>query len=101
MGLRLQLHDLLKSVLGSDHVYFQPPASVVMQYPAIVYQWDSNDTQYGDNFAYRSTRRYQITHISRDPDTPIPDKLAQLKLCSYDRFFVAENLNHYVFTLYF
>lgn len=72
-----------------------------MQYPCLVYQWDSVDAQYADDIPYRRTRRYQVTHISRDPDTPIPDKMAQLRMCSQDRFFIAENLNHYVFTLYF
>ena len=34
---REELHELLVSVLGSRNVYFQPPESIRMQYPAIVY----------------------------------------------------------------
>ena len=35
---RNDLQKLLVEVLGSKNVYFQPPESVKMKYPAIVYQ---------------------------------------------------------------
>ena len=34
---RLALHELLCEKLGSRNVYFQPPESIKMKYPAIVY----------------------------------------------------------------
>jgi hypothetical protein len=39
--------------------------------------------------------------IARDPDTDIPDKFLQLPMCVLSRTFVADNLNHYVFSLYY
>lgn len=37
MGTRLELQNKLEELLGSRHVYFQPPESVKMEYPAIKY----------------------------------------------------------------
>lgn len=101
MDPRLQLQDLLESILGSENVYFQPPANVLMQYPAIVYQRDNADTTFAGNNPYRYVKRYQVTVIDRDPDSKIPDKVAALPMCTHNRFFRANNLNHDVFTLYF
>ena len=101
MGQRLQLQSLLESVLGSRNVYFQPPANILMQYPCIVYSRDKADTKFADNSPYRYTKRYQVTAIDINPDSSIPDLIAVLPLCTYDRFFTADNLNHDVFTLFF
>ena len=101
MGQRLQLQSQLEELLGSRNVYFQPPTNVQMQYPCIVYNRDSANSQYADDIPYRFTKRYQVTAIDQDPDSTIADKIAALPLCSYDRFFTADNLNHDVFTLFF
>lgn len=101
MGLRQDLQSLLETILGSSNVYFQPPNNVQMNYPSIVYQRDQQDVDYADNHAYQRKVRYQVTVIDRDPDSGIPAKVADLPLCSYERFFVADNLNHDVFNLFF
>ena len=101
MGQRLQLQSLFEELLGSENVYFQPPANVQMKYPAIVYERDYLLTQHADNKPYINTKRYQVTVIDRNPDTVIPDGIAELPMCTQERVFKAENLNHYVFTLFF
>lgn len=101
MGLRLQLQSLLEEVLGTDNVYFQPPANVQMQYPCIIYARDAAVTRFAGNKPYRYTKRYQVTVIDRDPDSEIPEKVANLPLCIHNRYFTADNLNHDVFNLYF
>lgn len=101
MGQRLDLQTLLEGLLGTEHVYFQPPNNVKMQYPSIVYQRDQHDVDYADNAAYQRMTRYQVTVIDRDPDSGIPAKVADLPQCSFERFFVADNLNHDVFNLFF
>lgn len=98
---RLQLQQLLEDVLGSDNVYFQPPPSLQLKYPCIVYQRDSADTKFASDSVYNYTQRYQVTVISRQPDTTITLRVSQLKYCLYDRFYAVDNLNHDVFTLYF
>jgi hypothetical protein len=72
-----------------------------MQYPCIVYTRDTADTRYADDIPYRRVKRYQVTVIDRNPDSEIPDKVAQLKLCRHARSFPANNLNHDVFDLYY
>lgn len=101
MGRRLELQALLVSILGSDNVYFQAPPSNQMQYPCIIFKRDYVDVKHADNLPYSRKKRYQITVIDRDPDSEIPDKIAELPLCTFDRFYAAENLNHDVFKLFF
>lgn len=72
-----------------------------MQYPCIIYKRDDVDTTFADNKPYRHTKRYLVTVIDRDPDSRIPEKVADLPLCTFDRFYVADNLNHDVFNLFF
>lgn len=98
---RLQLQTDLEVLLGSDHVYFQPPSSVKMAYPAIVYKRFDLETKFADNVPYDITWRYEVTYISRDPDSDIPEKLGRLPMSSLVSTFVADNLNHYVFYLYY
>lgn len=101
MGQRLDLHQILKDLLGSAHVYFQPPPNVEMTYPAIVYKLDYAQTNFADDNPYRYEKRYLVTVIDRNPDSDIPDKIAALPLCIFDRFFTTSNLNHFVFKLFF
>ena len=99
MRSRLELHKLLKTF--ADNVYFQPPASISMQYPAIRYSVDDVFTLYSDNHAFLEYRAYQIIVIDKDPDSKIYEKLLELPMCSFDRMYTADNLNHYVLTLYY
>lgn len=101
MGTRLELQAVLKDLLGSDNVYFQPPQNLQMAYPAIVYNRDDVDVSYADNVRYKHKRKYEVTVIDSDPDSEIPDKVGELPLCSFERFFAADNLNHDVFNLFF
>ena len=101
MAPRLQLQSLLVSILGSDNVYFQPPPNVSMKYPCIVYNRDRMDTIHANNKPYKHLKRYQVKVIDRNPDSTIPEKIADLPMCSFNRFYTADNLNHDVFTLFF
>jgi hypothetical protein len=96
---RLELSAVLNAVC--PNVYFQPPASVQMQYPAIVYELARADTQFADDRPYNVTKQYSLQLISEDPDESIFDALAALPLCAHERHFVADNLNHEVFNIYF
>lgn len=98
---RSQLQTLLEGLVGSGKVYFQPPESVQMEYPCIVYARDGSDSRFADNDPYKIVKRYQVTVIDRDPDSEIPDKVEELRLCTRSAFFTSENLNHDVFILYF
>jgi hypothetical protein len=101
MDQRLQLQTLLETILGSRHVYFQPPANVLMEYPCIVYKRDKARTRFAGNKPYRYVKGYQVTVIDQNPDSDIPDKVAALPMCRFDRHFAVKNLNHDVFSLFF
>jgi hypothetical protein len=96
---RLNLNQILEAIC--DNVYFQPPTNVQMEYPAIVYQRDTAFSSFADNSPYRVVNKYEVTLISRNPDESILNALASLSMCTHQRFFVSDNLNHDVFMLYF
>lgn len=99
---RLELQTLLESLVPTNgDVYFQPPSTLTMKYPCIVYHRYQMDTKHAGNIPYRITKRYLLTVIDRDPDSAIPDKVSALPMCLYVRGFAADNLNHDVFILYF
>jgi hypothetical protein len=101
MRPRTELQTLLETVIGSKQVYFQPPSSLQIKYPCIVYERSNANTIFADNYPYKSDKRYTITVIDKDPDSLIPDKVLKLQQCNYDRHFTADNLHHDVFNLYF
>jgi hypothetical protein len=101
MTERLALHTILKGIMGADAVYFQPPATVKMAYPCIVYKRDRVKTKFADNNPYMQKKRYMITVIDKDPDSSILDKIGALPLCAFDRHFTFDNLNHDVYNIYF
>jgi hypothetical protein len=101
MGQRIDLQALLVGILETNNVYFQPPPTVQMKYPCIVYRRDSANTTFAGDKPYHHAKRYQVIVIDTDPDSDIPGKIAALPMCSYDRFYTADNLNHDVFNLFF
>ena len=101
MAPRPELHQILKDILGSDNVYFQPPASLRMLYPCIRYERDAMQIDHADDNPYMHRVRYLITVIDQNPDSTIHKGVANLPLCAYDRFYTAENLNHDVYRLFF
>lgn len=98
---RLELHEILCEILGSRNVYFQPPENVKMKYDAIVYSLNDIDIKHANDKKYMNTKRYSVTAISKNPDSPLQDVLLTLPYCEFDRFYPSDNLNHWVFTVYF
>ncbi len=101
MAPRLELQAYLVGLLGSDNVYFQPPPTVKMQYPCIIYKRDNVNTAFADNKPYKHKTRYQVIVVDVNPDSDIHEKVAALPMCSYDRFYTADYLNHDVYNLFF
>lgn len=101
MAPRLDLQTLLVSLLGTNNVYFQPPPTKEMSYPCFVYKIDARNTEFANNLPYKHMKRYQLTVIDRDPDSDLPDKIADLPMCSFERHYTADNLNHDVFNIFF
>lgn len=102
MDRRLILHSKLENISGVDTVYFQPPESIKLVYPCIIYNLQNIDMTYADNLNYRAHRSYNITFIHRDPDSPVIDRIVDaLPSIRFDRHYVVDNLYHDSFVLYF
>jgi hypothetical protein len=101
MDRRQKLQNLLKSILGSDNVYFQPPPSVKLKYPCIIYNRKDISQTKADNIDYIRRVLYNLILVGYDPNSEIIDKLLDIPYCSYDRFYTADDLNHDVFSLYY
>lgn len=99
MDKRLELQTMLEKILGSRNVYYQPPETIKLQYPAIVYSRDSIDNTFAADSVYKQSHSYRLTVIDRDPDSEIVRKVSMLPTCKFSRSFKSENLNHDVFTI--
>ena len=99
MGTRIELQEMLEQI--TPNVYYQPPSTISIKYPFIVYTRRSIETDKADNGIYREKRSYSLTVIDKNPDSPIVDKIARLPYSGYDRHFVSDGLNHDTFTLYY
>lgn len=98
---RLELQNLLVEILGDKYVYFQPPSSITMRYPCIVYERSKIEIDHADNLVYKTGNQYTVTVIYRDPDSDLPNKVAHIPTANHSGHFVYDNLYHDVFTIYF
>ena len=102
MARRLQLQAELEELLGSRNVYFQPPESKKLKYDCIIYNRDNVASTKADNHNYLNVNRYNVMFLSRDPDNEMPIKILEhFEYCTYSRHYVADNIYHDVFTLYY
>ena len=102
MGRRLDLHNRLVELVGDlGVVYFQPPTGISMSFPCIVYHRDYSAVEHANDNVYFYKQRYLVTVIDRNPDSELTAKVATLPMCTYNRYFAKENLNHDNFYLYF
>lgn len=100
MKTQLDLHNELLDIL--PHCYYQPPESVKLVYPCIVYQLERLDTSRADDIMYRNHKRYSLTLISKNPNSEyFYSILNKFMYISHDRRYMADNLVHDVFILYY
>jgi len=96
------LHEELCTLLGSRNVYFQPPESIKMKYPCIVYSLSKLVYNHANNRVYKSAKAYEVVIIDRNPDGNIYDKIPQqFPMCRFEREYTADDLNHYMFTIFY
>jgi hypothetical protein len=98
---RTDFQSVLEGLQEGTSVYFQPPSSLSLDYPAIVYNRDFGKTEFADNTPYVGTWRYLVIVMDRNPDSPLVDLMQKMPMTSYVRHFARDNLNHDVFYVYF
>lgn len=94
-----EVQAMLEEALGSEHVYFQPPSNVRMEYPAIVFFRSGQKKLQANNGNYIMRWTWSVTHISRDPESPVLKRLSAIRGMRYNRPYVADNLYHDNYTL--
>lgn len=98
---RLELQTFLETLKGDRNVYFQPPSTIKISFPAIIYNLATIDDIDADNIAYLQSTAYTVTYITDDPDDVMVKTLSKLPMCRFDRWYAANNLNHYVYKLFY
>lgn len=104
---RLELHEVFRTIMnitesdGDDHVYFQPPETIKMRYPAIRYSIDDIKTENANDRIYNKKICYSVTLIDKNPDSGYVDKILEIPYCRFNNHYTAENLNHFNFTIYY
>jgi hypothetical protein len=104
MASRLDLHAELVKFL--PNVYFQPPSTIQMSYPCIVYNKTIyNNTigrQYANNGMYSKKQCYQIMLIEKNPDSTVADSIEQyFEYCEINQYYTVDNLYHTTLILYY
>lgn len=101
---REALQTILENIDGVKKVYYQQPYTKSLVYPCIIYSLNRFDTKYADDRRYLSFPSYTITLIDYDPESEIQKRIFDLGgpcSVSFDRFFTADNLYHWAYTLVF
>jgi hypothetical protein len=96
-----ELQALMGSLGGVQEAYIQVPPTG-LQYPCIMIErGSSSDVKFADNLKFHLLKAYTITVVDRSPDSAIPDLVEGLPKVRFDRFFRTDNLNHFVFQMFF
>lgn len=101
MHNRLDLQTKLEELLGSRNVYYQPPESIKMSYPAIVYEMVGVSRRHADDKEYMRKMQYEITVIDKRPFNPAIDKIMNFPNSYYNRSYKIDNLYHDIISIYF
>lgn len=102
MRTRLALQAILETVLGSDKVYYQPPETIKIVYPCIIYELTEPKVRHANDEIYRYTDKYTVTFITKSAEpTDVLLRFRSVKLCKFTRHYIADNLHHYTFILYY
>lgn len=101
MTSRIDLHEELVRILGSNNVYFQPPESIKLKYPCIVYTKTSMPKVNADDGMYKINTGYKVVYVHKDPDEDdLVKELLQIPHSRYSTCFTSDNLYHDVLEIY-
>jgi hypothetical protein len=67
-----------------------------------VYNKTGKNRHFGNDVIYLSQQGYQITVVENNPDSAIADGIEMhFEHCAINNYFVADNLNHTILSLYY
>ncbi len=98
---RKHLDIFLCQYLETANVYYQPPESVLIKYPAVIYKLDDIQNITANNSMYMQKKAYMVTVIDKEIESELVTKMSKLLNCQFVNNFVSDNLYHTVFRLYY
>lgn len=98
---RLEFQAFLETLKGDRNVYFQPPSSFLMSYPAIVYNLAKLKSIPADDIRYIKHKCYKMIYITKNPDDPMVETLEDLPYCTLETPYISDNLHHYPYTIFY
>lgn len=102
MDRRQKLHEELKRVTGIKNVYFQPPESIKLKYPCVIYSKQPFRTVRANNTAWINNRPYRVVIVCSDGDNKFAEMLLNgFKYCSYDSRYISNNMYHDSLTIFY
>lgn len=102
MGTRLELHAKLVNLLKMPYVYFRAPSEDRMYYPCFRYDLTEIHTKHADNKVYMSKKGYLVTYITDLPDDDMSKQLFEtFDNIRFDRSYIADGLNHFVYKIFY
>lgn len=96
---RLTLHQNLIDALGSSNVYYNPPETIQMKFPAIVYSLDFIDQIHADNKKYIDWTTYKVIVVSNKPDHPAIRKILNMEMTRFSTSYTRNGYYHTVIIL--
>lgn len=100
MTTRLDFHTKLVDMFGTN-VYFQPPAKHLMKYPCVLYSLSDIAVTHADSRLYKTKDKYIVTRIHTNMDSEDHRQLLTFPYSRFDRQYVADNLVHSIYEIYF
>jgi hypothetical protein len=99
---RLELRDVLSSIMEDSgeepHLYFQPPETIKLEYPCMVYHLKTLTSRKANDKPYHKIIGFDITYITRSPASSVPSRMLSEQYMNFDRYYTSENLHHYAYT---
>lgn len=98
---RIKFHNKLISILGNNNVYYNPPSTIKIHYPCIIYKLKDIMTNRASNKVYSLDHVYEVSLIGTKVTDDTKDKLmTNIPYCEFNNSYISDNLYHYVYTIY-
>lgn len=98
LEVRGKLISIMEDCGEEPHLYYQPDASMTLQYPCMIYHLKTLTTRCADDLPYYKTIAFDITYVTRSPASKVPTRMLDEPQFFFDRYYTAENLHHYAYT---
>lgn len=96
---RILLHEKLVNIC--PNVYFQPPSSIKIKYPAIIYSYTDTESIHADNRNYLNFPNVTLTLIENYPEPDLVFKvLDNISGTKHTQSYVLNGLNYSIVELY-